>query len=114
MKNNKNKDSLLKLRNDFFYRKEIRLIESMPNGKEYIVFYLKLLLISIENNGKLYVRNTIPYTPEMLVSVTSTSMNIVKGVKIEDVIDSETKWAEYKRKQKAKKKIIATLEKRNQ
>jgi len=53
MKNNKNKDSLLKLRNDFFYRKEIRLIESMPNGKEYIVFYLKLLLISIENNGKL-------------------------------------------------------------
>jgi len=74
-------------------------------------------------NGKLYVRNTIPYTPEMLVSVTSTSMNIVKGaidlflklkiiekcddgtlsiVKIEDVIDSETKWAEYKRKQKAK------------
>ena len=36
----------LKLKRDFFKRHDIRIIEEMPNGKDYILFYLKLLLES--------------------------------------------------------------------
>ena len=43
----------LKLHHDFFNRDEIRIIESQPNGKDYIIFYLKLMLKSINDNGKL-------------------------------------------------------------
>ena len=32
----------LKLKRDFFKRHDIRIIEEMPNGKDYILFYLKL------------------------------------------------------------------------
>ena len=43
----------LKLQHDFFYRDDIRIIESLPNGKDYIIFYLKLILKAINDNGKL-------------------------------------------------------------
>lgn len=39
----------LKLSKDFFKRHDVRIIEEMPNGKDYILFYLKLLLESTEN-----------------------------------------------------------------
>ena len=31
----------LKLKRDFFKRHDIRIIEEMPNGKEYLLFYNK-------------------------------------------------------------------------
>ena len=34
----------LKLKRDFFKRHDIRVIEDMPNGKEYVLFYLKLMV----------------------------------------------------------------------
>lgn len=37
----------LKLKRDFFKRHDIRIIEEMPNGKDYILFYLKLLFESV-------------------------------------------------------------------
>lgn len=126
MDKNTKKFYWLKLKNDFFDREEIKLIESMKNGKEYIIFYLKLLLKSIEDNGKLYFRNTIPYSPEMLASITSTNIDTVKVavdlflnlgmmekwddgtlfmIETQNMIGSESKWAEYKRNQRAKKEI---------
>ena len=33
----------LKLKKDFFKRHDIQIIENMPNGKDYVLFYLKLL-----------------------------------------------------------------------
>ena len=39
----------LKLKRDFFKRHDIRIIEEMPNGKDYILFYNKLLLESIDH-----------------------------------------------------------------
>ncbi|MDD3266179.1 MAG: phage replisome organizer N-terminal domain-containing protein [Burkholderiales bacterium] len=68
----------LKLYHDFFNRDEIRIIESQPNGKDYIIFYLKLMLKSINDNGKLLFKDTIPYTPEMLASITNTSIDTVR------------------------------------
>lgn len=68
----------LKLNENFFEREEIKIIESMKNGKDYIIFYLKLLLKSIKSEGKLLFRNIIPYTPEMLSSITNTDVDTVR------------------------------------
>ena len=50
----------LKLKRDFFKRHDIRIIESMPNGKDYILFYLKMLLESIDHEGEQRVSDAIP------------------------------------------------------
>ena len=69
----------LKLKRDFFKRHDIRVVEDMPNGKEYILFYLKLLVESIDHEGELMFSETIPYNAEMLASVTNTNVDIVKA-----------------------------------
>ena len=68
----------LKLNENFFEREEIKVIENMKNGKDYIIFYLKLLLKSINTEGKLLFRDVIPYTPEMLSAITGTDIDTVK------------------------------------
>ncbi|MCT4593149.1 MAG: phage replisome organizer N-terminal domain-containing protein [Anaeromicrobium sp.] len=68
----------LKLHDNFFDREEIKLVENMTNGKDYIIFYLKLLLKSIKTEGELRFRNVIPYTPEMLASITGINIDTVR------------------------------------
>ena len=67
----------LKLKKDFFKRHDIRIVEAMPNGKDYILFYLKMLLESIDHEGQLRFSETIPYNEEMLSIVTNTNVDIV-------------------------------------
>ena len=69
----------LKLKRDFFKRHDIRIVESMPNGKDYILFYLKLLLESIGHEGTLRFSDTIPYNEQMLSVVTNTNIDIVRS-----------------------------------
>lgn len=69
----------LKLKRDFFKRHDIRIIEEMPNGKDYILFYLKLLLESIDHEGNLRFSDAIPYNEQMLSVVTNTNIDIVKS-----------------------------------
>ncbi len=69
----------LKLRRDFFKRHDIRIIEEMPNGKDYILFYLKLLLESIDHEGELRFSEAIPYNEQMLSVITNTNIDIVKA-----------------------------------
>lgn len=69
----------LKLKRDFFKRHDIRIIESMPNGKDYILFYLKLLLESIDHEGELRFSDTIPYNEAMLATITDTNIDIVRA-----------------------------------
>ena len=69
----------LKLKRDFFKRHDIRIIEAMPNGKDYILFYLKLLLESIDHEGKLRFSETIPYNEQMLSVITNTNVDVVKA-----------------------------------
>lgn len=113
----------LKLKRDFFKRHDIRIIESMPNGKEYILFYLKLLCESVDHEGNLRFSEQIPYSEEMLSTITDTNVDIVRSAvnvftqlgmmeimddgtlfmsEVQKMIGSETYWAEQKRKQKAK------------
>ena len=114
----------LKLKRDFFKRHDIRIIEAMPNGKDYILFYLKLLLESVDHEGSLRFSDTVPYNEHMLAVVTDTNIDIVKSAmklflelnmmsicddrtiymtEVEKLIGSETKWAEKKRLQRAAK-----------
>lgn len=39
----------LKLKKDFFHKHDVKIIEAMPNGKDYILFYLKLLCESLSD-----------------------------------------------------------------
>lgn len=69
----------LKLQRGFFRRPEIDVIEAMPNGKEYVLFYLKLLCESVDRDGLLRFTDTIPYNDDMLASITHTNIDIVRA-----------------------------------
>ena len=120
----------LKLKRDFFKRHDVRIIEEMPNGKDYILFYLKLLLESIDHEGELRFSDTIPYNEQMLSVITNTNIDIVRTamkvfveLKMIDIYDdqtiymtetqkligSETKWAQKKRLQRAKEDNVPLL-----
>ena len=113
----------LKLKRDFFKRHDIRIIEEMPNGKEYILFYMKLLLESIDHEGALRFSETVPYNEQMLSVITNTNIDIVRSAmnmfielnmmdifddqtiymsEVEKLIGFETQWAEKKRKYRDK------------
>lgn len=68
----------LKLKRDFFKRHDIRIIEGMTNGREISLFYIKLMLESVDHDGELRFSETIPYTPEMLSTITFTDLETVK------------------------------------
>jgi predicted phage replisome organizer len=87
----------LKLKRDFFKRHDIRIIEEMPNGKDYILFYLKMLLESIDHGGALRFSETIPYNEQMLSVITNTNIDLVRSamkvfiqLKMIEVLDDET------------------------
>lgn len=69
----------LKLRKDFFQSQQIRILEGMPNGKEYAYFLLKLMAESISAEGRLRLTDTIPYSEEMLAALTNTNVDIVRA-----------------------------------
>lgn len=69
----------LKLKRDFFKRHDIRIIEEMPNGTDYVLFYLKLLVESIDHEGSLRFSDTIPYNEQMLSVITNTNIDIVRS-----------------------------------
>ena len=86
-----------RMREDFFDRHDIKIIKSMPNGAEYVIFYLQLLCESISHNGRLRFNENIPYNPEMLSVVTGTNIDTVKGamqvleqLKLIEVLPDET------------------------
>lgn len=69
----------LKLKRDFFKRHDIQVIEAMPNGKDYVLFYLKLMVESIDHNGFLRFSDTIPYNEQMLAVITNTNIDVVRS-----------------------------------
>lgn len=74
-----NKFYWLKLKRDFFKRHDIRIVEEMPNGKDYILFYLKMLVESVDHEGGLRFNDTIPYSEDMLATITNTNIDIVRA-----------------------------------
>ena len=87
----------LKLKRDFFKRHDIRIVEGMPNGKEYILFYLKLLCESVDHEGSLRFSDQIPYNEDMLAIITNTNVDIVRSavkvfteLKMMEILDDGT------------------------
>ena len=117
----------LKLKRDFFKRHDIQIIEAMPNGKDYILFYLKLLCESVDHDGNLRFSDEIPYNEDMLATITRTNVDVVRSavkifteLKMMEVMDdgtlfmsevtkmlgSETAWAEKKRAYRDRQKQL--------
>ena len=69
----------LKLDKGFFKRHDIKIIESLDNGKEYVLFYLKLLCEATSHEGELRFSEDIPYDNKMLAIVTETNVDTVKA-----------------------------------
>lgn len=99
----------------------------MPNGKDYVLFYLKLLVESISHEGNLRFSETIPYDEQMLSTITNTNIDIVRSAvkiftelklmecyedgtifmgEVQKMIGSETEWAEKKRNYRASQKLL--------
>lgn len=69
----------LKLDKDFLKSPQMKVIKNMSNGKDYIIFYLSLMLESVETVGHLRFTSLVPYNAEMLSSITDTNVDIVKN-----------------------------------
>lgn len=115
----------LRLKKDFFKRHDIRIIEDMPNGKDYVLFYLKLLCESVDHEGNLRFSEQIPYNDTMLSTITNTNIDIVRSaikvfteLQLMEILDNqtlymtevnkmmgfETEWAKKKRDYREKQK----------
>ena len=119
----------LKLKEDFFQDEAIEWLEEQENGKEYCLFYLKLCLKSLKDDGKLIrtVGNLlIPYSTEKLAEATRTKADTVmvamqllqriglveilddgaiKMLKLQDMVGSESTAAIRKRRSRENKKL---------
>ncbi len=69
----------LKLEKDFLDSKYIKIIKGVPNGGEYILFYLALMLASVDTVGHLRFTELVPYNEQMLASLTGTNIDIVRS-----------------------------------
>lgn len=69
----------LKLDKDFLKSPQIKVIKNMRNGKDYIIFYLSLMLESVETVGHLRFTSLVPYNDEMLSAITDTNIDIVRS-----------------------------------
>lgn len=120
----------LKLNEDFFEDDTIQWIEEQENGKDYVIFYLKLCLKSLKDDGRLirYVgERLMPYDVKALSKLTNTSADTVAVAmktfseiglvemldtgelymkQINEMIGTETEVAKRVRKHRAKQSLI--------
>lgn len=68
----------LKLKEGFFDSEEMKLLQSMKDGYMYSDILLKLYLRSLRQGGRLMYRDIIPYTPEMIATVTHHQVGTVE------------------------------------
>lgn len=120
----------LKLKEDFFEDDAIDWLEEQTNGKDYVLFYLKLCLKSLTNEGML-IRTVgkilVPYDVDKLAKITKTNkdtvlvaMKLLEEIglievqengalyltKLQNMIGSETNEAVRKRKYREKQKQL--------
>lgn len=118
----------LKLKKDFLRQKNIKKLRKMPGGSDYVLIYLGMQLLSLENEGKLYFEGTEENFAEQMAleldenidAVRMTIMFLEKHNLIEfgeeqdeyilpeviGSIGSETATAERMRKMRERKKSL--------
>ena len=122
----------LKLQENFFDDDTIDFIEGQENGEKYVLFYLKLCLKALKNQGKLirYVGELLlPYDEVGIAKLTKTDVDIVRSAltlfaniglikrletgeiyltQLNEMVGTETDSAQRKRKQRARDKLLET------
>ena len=68
----------LKLKENYFDDDSIVLLESMQDGILYSYILLKLYLKSLKHGGKLQLDENIPYTPQMIATLTRQQVGTVE------------------------------------
>ena len=68
----------LKLKENYFDDDSIVLLESMQDGVLYSNILLKLYLKSLKHGGKLQLDDNIPYTAQMIATITRTQVGTVE------------------------------------
>ena len=68
----------LKLKENYFDEDAIVLLESMQDGVLYSNILLKLYLKSLKNGGKLQLDENIPYTAQMIATITRQQVGTVE------------------------------------
>lgn len=116
----------LKLKEDFFTDKRIKRLRKISGGDTYTIIYLKLLLLSLKDNGKLYYDDVeTEFIKELALTIDETEDDVMVTVnyllsqklmeviaendeyyltEIQNLIGSETDWAAKKRRYREEKK----------
>lgn len=68
----------LKLKEGFFESDDLKLLQSLKDGYLYSDILMKLYLKSLRAEGRLMYRGIIPYTPEMIATVTGHQVGTVE------------------------------------
>lgn len=113
----------LKLKRDFFKRHDIHILNGMEYGREIVLFYIKLMLESVDHEGELRFSKKLPYTNPMLANLTDTpesivdnAMEVLQELKLVEIIEDgtivlpqvmdmigfETDWAKKKKEYRDK------------
>lgn len=120
-----------KMEQSFFEQKEIKYLRRLPGGDTYTIIYLKLILKSLENDGKIYYENIgDDYSQEWALEIEEdekavsflVAFLINKGLMIDcgfdefeitktkSLVGSETASAERKRRQRERERELPLLE----
>ncbi|AWF95356.1 phage replisome organizer N-terminal domain-containing protein [Weissella cibaria] len=124
----------LKLQQDFFGRKEIKMLRRIAGGDTYTVIYLKMLLKSLQTDGKLYYEGiSNDFIEEIALDIdedyenVSVTVNYLrsKGLLIDSGVDeveltsvkslvgSESSGAERKRRQRERERTLIETKRDN-
>ena len=68
----------MRLKQDFFETEEMIILESMQDGYLYSNILLKLYLRSLKRDGKLMFNDAIPYSAEVLATVTRHNVGTIE------------------------------------
>lgn len=68
----------LKLKEGFFDSDDMKLLQGMADGYVYSDILLKLYLRSLRQEGRLMYRDIIPYTPDMIATITNHQVGTVE------------------------------------
>lgn len=114
-----------KLQEDFFNRKEVKLLRQVAGGDTYTVIYLEMLLKSLKTNGKLYFEGIGDnFVEELALDIDEAVENVQVTVEylrrkglllsgdeyeyeltsIKSLVGSESSGAERKRRQREREK----------
>jgi len=87
----------LKLKDNFFDLPEIKVIEGLQNGYEYICIMQKMYLRSLSRDGKLMLTDMIPYEIATLSSVLghkqetiTAAIKVFKSLNLLEILDDMT------------------------